>query len=96
MWNFILSGLKIILTLFVLIIAIIGILVCILEDLISYVFKLNWNKNKHKSYKTNIVKTSKLLPPKADRPLIVQVNNDRYFRLKRRKIQSKEIKVYES
>jgi len=77
MWNSILSGLRIIFTPIVLIMAIIGILVCILEDLISYIFKLIWNKKKQKSYKTSIVNKIKLPTLQADRGLIATIRNVR-------------------
>jgi len=50
MWNYILSGLRMfVFTPFMFIMAIIGILVCIIQDLSISLFKLIWTLVKHKS-----------------------------------------------
>jgi len=49
-WNYILSGFRMfVFTPFMLIMAIIGIFVCIIQDLLLFIFKQVWTLVKHKS-----------------------------------------------
>jgi len=66
MGNYILSGLRFFFTPILILMAIIGILVCILEDLISFMFKLVWNKMRHKLFNADINKTNKLPTPQVE------------------------------